>query len=65
MTIKRKGSQPAFKGSPDNFTGNVHVEPLFQAPGARLTPCRRSRPSAFWQRTETLTAENSSASRSP
>lgn len=33
MTIKRKGSQSAFKGSPDNFTGNVHVEPLFQAPG--------------------------------
>jgi quercetin dioxygenase-like cupin family protein len=33
MTIKRNGSQPAFKGSAENFTGNVRVEPLFQAPG--------------------------------
>jgi len=31
--IKRNGIQPAFKGSPENFTGNVRVEPLFQAPG--------------------------------
>jgi quercetin dioxygenase-like cupin family protein len=31
--IKRNGSQPSFKGAPDNFTGNVRVEPLFQAPG--------------------------------
>jgi len=33
MTIKRNGSQPAFKGSAENFTGNVRVEPLFQDPG--------------------------------
>ncbi len=33
MYIKRNGSQPAIKGSSDNFTGNVRVEPLFQAPG--------------------------------
>jgi quercetin dioxygenase-like cupin family protein len=33
MTIKRNGSQPASKGSRDNFTGNVRVEPLFQTPG--------------------------------
>jgi quercetin dioxygenase-like cupin family protein len=32
MTIKRNGSQAATKGSPENFTGNVRVEPLFQAP---------------------------------
>jgi len=33
MTIRRNGSQAAFRGSADNFTGNVRVEPLFQAPG--------------------------------
>jgi quercetin dioxygenase-like cupin family protein len=33
MSITRKGTQPALKGSSNNFTGNVRVEPLFQAPG--------------------------------
>ena len=30
MDIRRKGSQAAVKGSPDTFTGDVTVEPLFQ-----------------------------------
>jgi quercetin dioxygenase-like cupin family protein len=33
MDIKRKGSQPPIKGSPDTFTGDVRIEPLFQSPG--------------------------------
>jgi quercetin dioxygenase-like cupin family protein len=32
MEIKRNGSQPSGKGSPDYFTGTVRVDPLFQAP---------------------------------
>jgi quercetin dioxygenase-like cupin family protein len=32
IEIKRNGSRPAAKGSPDWFTGSVRVEPLFQAP---------------------------------
>jgi quercetin dioxygenase-like cupin family protein len=31
MEIKRAGSQPSRKGSTENFTGNVRVDPLFQA----------------------------------
>jgi hypothetical protein len=34
MELKRNGSQPSMKGSSDNFTGNVRIDPLFQAPGA-------------------------------
>jgi quercetin dioxygenase-like cupin family protein len=30
MEIKRSGSQPSSKGSPEHFTGNVRIEPLFQ-----------------------------------
>lgn len=30
MDIKRAGTQPATKGSPDWFTGTVRVDPLFQ-----------------------------------
>jgi len=30
MEIKRSGSQPSGKGSPENFTGNVRMDPLFQ-----------------------------------
>ncbi len=43
MDIKRSGSQPSGKGSPENFTGNVRVDPLFQpndstrASGANVT----------------------------
>ena len=32
MEIKRGGSQPSSKGSPEYFTGAVRVDPLFQAP---------------------------------
>ena len=32
MDIKRSGSQPSGKGSAENFTGNVRIDPLFQAP---------------------------------
>ena len=31
MDIKRSGSQPSAKGSADWFTGNVRVDPLFDA----------------------------------
>jgi len=50
MEIKRAGSQPSGKGPAEYFTGNVRVDPLFQAPGpARMScacvtfePCARS-----------------------
>jgi quercetin dioxygenase-like cupin family protein len=32
MEIKRVGSQNSTKGSPDWFTGNVRIDPLFEAP---------------------------------
>src|SRR6266513_1904769 len=32
IDIKRNGSRPSTKGSPDYFTGTVRVDPLFQAP---------------------------------
>jgi hypothetical protein len=32
MDIKRNGSRPSAKGSPDWFTGSVRLDPLFQAP---------------------------------
>src|SRR5438045_3335476 len=32
IEIKRNGSRPSTKGSPDWFTGSVRVDPLFQAP---------------------------------
>ena len=31
MEIKRVGSQSSVKGSPDWFTGNVRIDPLFEA----------------------------------
>jgi quercetin dioxygenase-like cupin family protein len=31
MEIKRSGSQPSTKGSVEYFTGNVRIDPLFQA----------------------------------
>ncbi|MBS1842560.1 MAG: cupin domain-containing protein [Acidobacteria bacterium] len=38
MEIKKVGSQPSAKGSPDWFTGTVRVDPLFEAPDpARVT----------------------------
>jgi quercetin dioxygenase-like cupin family protein len=32
MDIKRCGSQPSGKGPAEYFTGNVRIDPLFQAP---------------------------------
>ena len=32
MEIKRSGSQPSGKGSPDYFTGTVRIDPLNSAP---------------------------------
>jgi quercetin dioxygenase-like cupin family protein len=43
MEIKRSGSQPSNKGPADWFTGNVRIDPLFEAPeparvrGAQVT----------------------------
>lgn len=31
MEIKRNGTRPSAKGPPEHFTGNVRVDPLFQA----------------------------------
>src|SRR5206468_3692283 len=36
MEIKRAGSKPSAKGPSDWFTGNVRVDPLFQAPDPAL-----------------------------
>src|SRR3954467_272396 len=36
MEIKRNGSQPPIKGPSDWFTGNVRIDPLFQAPDPAL-----------------------------
>ncbi|MBO9539736.1 cupin domain-containing protein [bacterium] len=33
MKLQRSGSQPSVKGPAENFTGNVRIDPLFQAPG--------------------------------
>ena len=32
MEIKRNGSRPSSKGAAENFTGNVRMDPLFDAP---------------------------------
>lgn len=41
MEIRRAGTQPSTKGSPDWFTGTVRVDPLFQAPApARVGEAR-------------------------
>jgi quercetin dioxygenase-like cupin family protein len=32
MEIKRSGSQPSDKGSAEYFTGNVRIDPMFNAP---------------------------------
>ena len=50
MDIKRSGSRPSGKGPAEYFTGNVRIDPLFEAPdpararGARVTfePSARS-----------------------
>ena len=49
MEIKKSGSQPLTKGPADWFTGNVRIEPLFEAPdpararGAKVTFERSAR----------------------
>jgi quercetin dioxygenase-like cupin family protein len=35
MEIKRCGSQASLTGPPDNFTGTVRIDPLFDAPEPR------------------------------
>ena len=43
MSISKNGSRPSQKGPQENFTGNVRMDPLFEAPdparvrGARVT----------------------------
>ena len=32
MEIKRSGSQPSRRGPAENFTGDVRIDPLFEAP---------------------------------
>ena len=32
MELKRNGTQPSSKGPADYFTGNVRIDPLFEAP---------------------------------
>jgi quercetin dioxygenase-like cupin family protein len=39
MEIKRVGSQPSAKGSPEWFTGTVRIDPLFQAPAPASVSC--------------------------
>jgi quercetin dioxygenase-like cupin family protein len=37
MEVKRSGSQPSGKGPADFFTGNVRIDPLFEAPDPART----------------------------
>jgi quercetin dioxygenase-like cupin family protein len=39
MEIRRCGSQPNNKGPLEYFTGNVRIEPLFEAPGPARARC--------------------------
>jgi quercetin dioxygenase-like cupin family protein len=39
MELKRAGSQPSQKGSADNFTGNVRIDPLNTAPAPARVAC--------------------------
>ena len=32
MEVRRNGSRPSAKGAAENFTGNVRIDPLFEAP---------------------------------
>src|SRR5438105_15840317 len=50
MELKRNGTQPSTKGAHEYFTGNIRIDPLFEAPdpartrGASVTfePCART-----------------------
>ena len=39
MEIKRSGTQPSAKGPNDWFTGNVRIDPLFEAPDPARVRC--------------------------
>ena len=39
MEIKRIGSQPSAKGPSEWFTGDVRIDPLFQAPDPAFVQC--------------------------
>ncbi|MGH8217394.1 MAG: (R)-mandelonitrile lyase [Steroidobacteraceae bacterium] len=39
MEVKRSGSQPAVKGPPEWFTGDVRIVPLFTAPAPARVAC--------------------------
>ena len=41
MEIKRSGTQPSAKGPNDWFTGNVRIDPLFEAPDPARVRCAR------------------------
>ena len=45
MEVKRNGSQPSGKGPDEYFTGNVRIDPLFEAPDQRTRVGRASRSS--------------------
>jgi len=39
MELKRSGSRPSVKGSPEWFTGEVRIDPLFTAPAPARVAC--------------------------
>lgn len=39
MQLRRSGSQPSIKGSPEWFTGDVRIDPLFTAPAPARVAC--------------------------
>lgn len=39
MEVKRSGSQPSAGGSAEYFTGNVRIDPLFEAPAPARVFC--------------------------
>jgi len=39
MDLKRSGSQPSGRGPAESFTGNVRIDPLFQAPAPARVFC--------------------------
>jgi len=39
MELRRGGSQPSTKGPEDHFTGQVRIDPLFQAPPPARVAC--------------------------
>lgn len=39
MELKRSGTQPSVKGSPEWFTGDVRIDPIFTAPAPARVAC--------------------------